>query len=230
MIASILSTGSRLKRLMATLTAVVGFNFLFGSGVNTKVFYDGFVERAMGIILSERKGLSYDFAREVAIAVNKWSTIYGYDKWMALAFISVESNSFVNAYNRRDGSYGLGQLKEATAREVAGKIGIGYRREWLVGWASYNIRLSIYYMKWLTDYYNGDLAKATAAYNQGMGKVNRSLKEKRFLSERRHRLHVDRVMKKYKEYKNPRATNPKSQNLKSQNLSKNPKVQNVKHK
>jgi len=203
--ASILRAGSRLQRLMATLTAVVGFNFLFGSGVDTKLFYDGFIERAMGIILSERKGLSYDFARQVAIAVNKWSTIYGYDKWMALAFISVESNSFVNAYNRRDGSYGLGQLKEATAREVAGKIGIGYRREWLVDWESYNIRLSIYYMKWLTDYYNGDLAKATAAYNQGMGKVNRSLKEKRFLSERRHRLHVDRVMRKYKEYKTPKS-------------------------
>jgi len=205
MMASILRAGSRLQRLMATLTAVVGFNFLFGSGVDTKLFYDGFIERAMGIILSERKGLSYDFARQVAIAVNKWSTIYGYDKWMALAFISVESNSFVNAYNRRDGSYGLGQLKEATAREVAGKIGIGYRREWLVDWESYNIRLSIYYMKWLTDYYNGDLAKATAAYNQGMGKVNRSLKEKRFLSERRHRLHVDRVMRKYKEYKTPKS-------------------------
>ena len=192
----------RQKKLIVTLVALVGFNFTFANGVVTKVFDDGFVELATQIILVERRDLSYNFSRNVASAVNKWSTIYGYDKWMTLAFISVESYYFKNIYNRSDRSYGLGQLREPTAREVAYKLNLDYRKEWLVDSVSYNVRLSVYYMKWLTDYYKGDSVKAISAYNQGLGKVNRSLRENSFLSKRRHRLHLERVMGKYEEYKN----------------------------
>jgi soluble lytic murein transglycosylase len=63
-----------------------------------------------------------------------------------------------------------------TAREQAGKLGLGYDRENLIAVPSYNMQLGDGYFARMMSYYGGSYPLAIAAYNAGPGNVNKWLR------------------------------------------------------
>ena len=99
----------------------------------------------------------------------------GTDWTMAHAIMRQESQFAGNAISHA-GARGLMQLMPGTAREQAGKLGMGYDQAGLINSPSYNIRLGSAYFARMMDYYNGAYPLAIAAYNAGPGNVNKWLR------------------------------------------------------
>lgn len=74
------------------------------------------------------------------------------------------------------GARGLMQLMPATAREVARKKGLAHQTDWLITRPDHNIALGSTYIDQLVDRYDGSYPLALAAYNGGMGNVDKWLK------------------------------------------------------
>lgn len=70
------------------------------------------------------------------------------------------------------GAMGLMQLMPATAKQVAAKIGVQHRTEWLVTRPDHNVLLGSTYLKDLVARYDGSYPMALAAYNAGSGRVD----------------------------------------------------------
>ncbi|BAK66190.1 putative lytic transglycosylase [Sphingobium sp. SYK-6] len=95
--------------------------------------------------------------------------------WTMIHAITRQESQFDRAIISRAGARGLMQLMPATAREVAGKIGMSYDTGSLFE-PHYNIELGSTYFSQLLRYYGGSYPLAVAAYNGGMGNVNKWLK------------------------------------------------------
>ena len=74
------------------------------------------------------------------------------------------------------GALGLMQLMPATAREVAGKLGVRHSTNMLVSNPDHNIRLGSKYLQDMLARFGGSYPLAIAAYNAGPGRVDRWLK------------------------------------------------------
>ena len=96
----------------------------------------------------------------------------GVDADLVLAVINRESE-----FNRRaisgSAAYGLMQLRLATARATAARLGVETSRELLLGNSRHNIRLGTAYLRRLISSYRGSLVLALAAYNGGSGNVGK---------------------------------------------------------
>lgn len=87
----------------------------------------------------------------------------GVDTHLARAIIQAES-AFNYRARSRAGALGLMQLMPSTAQRFGVLDPFDPRQ---------NIQGGVKYLKWLHDYYEGDLTKVVAAYNAGEGAVNR---------------------------------------------------------
>jgi hypothetical protein len=87
----------------------------------------------------------------------------GVDPFLARAIIQAES-AFNYRARSHAGALGLMQLMPATAMRF-GAVDPFDTRQNIIGGCKY--------LKWLTDYFNGDPAKVVAAYNAGEGAVDR---------------------------------------------------------
>ncbi|MEX0760402.1 MAG: lytic transglycosylase domain-containing protein, partial [Tistlia sp.] len=74
------------------------------------------------------------------------------------------------------GARGLMQLMPGTAREVAGKLGLGYSLDLLTADPDYNIRLGRSYMSRMLSRSGGYVPMAVASYNAGPGNVDKWLR------------------------------------------------------
>lgn len=74
------------------------------------------------------------------------------------------------------GAKGMMQLMPGTARETAGKLGVGYNPTSLTEDPSYNIMLGSSYFQRMLSNYGGSYPLAIAAYNAGPGNVNKWLR------------------------------------------------------
>ncbi len=100
---------------------------------------------------------------------------HGYN-WTMIHAISRQESQFDRAALSHAGARGLMQLMPGTARETAGKMGLGYSLDALTSDPSYNIQLGSTYFQRMLDYYNGSYPLAVAAYNAGPGNVNKWLR------------------------------------------------------
>ncbi len=116
-----------------------------------------------------------EFPAPYRSAVEKYGREYGVDTSLIYAVIKAESN-FDPAAVSHAGAKGLAQLTDDTAAYVADMIGISYDSGDSFK-AEKNIRLSVYYLHYLLNKYNGDLPCTIAAYNAGEGNVDRWLAE-----------------------------------------------------
>jgi soluble lytic murein transglycosylase len=94
------------------------------------------------------------------------------DYWTIIHAIARQESQFDRAAVSHAGARGLMQLMPGTAREVAGQIGLGYRRDALTVDTDYNIQLGSHYFKRMYALY-GSYPLAVAAYNAGPGNVNK---------------------------------------------------------
>jgi len=100
---------------------------------------------------------------ELLALVDEIATASGVDPFLARAIIQAES-AFNYKARSRVGALGLMQLMPATA-ERFGVVDPFDPRQ--------NISGGTKYLRWLLDYYKGDVTKTVAAYNAGEGAVNR---------------------------------------------------------
>lgn len=98
---------------------------------------------------------------------------YDIDRFILMGLIKAESNYIHDA--RSNVAYGLMQLTENTARDIARQLNMDITASDLDD-PDLNIEIGCYYLKFLCNYY-GNLDVALAAYNGGMGNVNKWLKD-----------------------------------------------------
>jgi soluble lytic murein transglycosylase len=94
------------------------------------------------------------------------------DYWTIIHAIARQESQFDRAAVSHAGARGLMQLMPGTARETAGKLGLGYDRESLTTNTDYNIQLGSSYFQRMYNLY-GSYPLAVAAYNAGPGNVNK---------------------------------------------------------
>ena len=92
--------------------------------------------------------------------------------WTMVHAIARQESQFDRQIVSHAGARGLMQLMPGTAREQAGKLGLGYDPGSLND-PSYNIMLGSSYFQRMLNYYGGSYPLAVAAYNAGPGNVNR---------------------------------------------------------
>jgi soluble lytic murein transglycosylase len=97
------------------------------------------------------------------------------DNWTMIHAIARQESQFDRAIVSYAGARGLMQLMPGTAREQAGKLGLGYSESSLFD-PDFNVTLGSSYFVKLLSYYNGSYPLAVAAYNAGMGNVNKWIK------------------------------------------------------
>ncbi len=139
-------------------------------------------------------------------SISKYSSEIGVDPYLICAIIKSESNFNQYAVSRK-GAVGLMQLSPSTAKWVAQKLKVQYSDENLYD-PDYNIKLGAWYIKYLINYYNGDIKLAVAAYNAGLTNVDKWLSNiKRYTIEvteipfKETNHFVRRVFKSYEMYK-----------------------------
>ena len=96
--------------------------------------------------------------------------------WTMIHAISRQESQFAMNAVSHAGARGLMQLMPGTAREQAGKMGLPYNPQSVMGDAGYNLRLGDGYFQRVLKYFNGSYPMAIAAYNAGPGNVNKWLK------------------------------------------------------
>ncbi|MGZ8997333.1 MAG: lytic transglycosylase domain-containing protein [Allosphingosinicella sp.] len=97
--------------------------------------------------------------------------------WTIAHAIARQESLFDREATSRVGARGLMQLMPGTAREVAGRLGVGYDQARLTRDPEYNVLLGSTYFSRMLDLYRGSYPLAVAAYNAGPGNVNRWLRE-----------------------------------------------------
>jgi soluble lytic murein transglycosylase len=93
-----------------------------------------------------------------------WSLVHG---------ITRQESSFDKAAVSHAGARGMMQLMPGTAREQAGKMGVGYDNSRLTNDPSYNVMLGSAYFQRLVNMWDGNYPLAVASYNAGAGNVRK---------------------------------------------------------
>ena len=93
--------------------------------------------------------------------------------WSLAHGISRQESSFDPYAISHAGARGMMQLMNGTAREQAGKLGIGYDSYRLISDPSYNVMLGSAYFQRMLNTWNGSVPLAVAAYNAGSGNVSK---------------------------------------------------------
>lgn len=110
--------------------------------------------------------------------IEKYSRDRGLDKALVSALINQESG-FNEKAQSPVGARGLMQIMPDTARWISGRIGEDYREEALTE-PDYNLKLGTAYLKYLLDRYDDHVGNALAAYNGGMGNVDKWLENEEY--------------------------------------------------
>jgi soluble lytic murein transglycosylase len=98
-------------------------------------------------------------------------------QWTLGHAIMRQESSFDRAAVSHAGARGMMQLMPGTAREVSGKIGLGYDMGRLTSDPSYNIMLGSSYFASLVDSWGGSVPLAVASYNAGAGNVRKWVRD-----------------------------------------------------
>ncbi len=109
--------------------------------------------------------------------IEAYSEEYNLDKYLVMALIKAESNYIYDAHSGV--ARGLMQITDETANWIAEKLAIKFSHNDIEN-PKTNINMGCYYLKYLLDYYNGNETLALAAYNAGMGNVNKWLDNKEY--------------------------------------------------
>lgn len=93
--------------------------------------------------------------------------------WSLAHGIGRQESSFDPYVTSHAGARGIMQLMPGTAREQAGKLGVGYDGYKLISDPSYNVMLGSAYFQRLLNNWNGSVPLAVASYNAGSGNVRK---------------------------------------------------------
>lgn len=108
--------------------------------------------------------------------IKKYSEKYNMDPLLIASIIKVESD-YDNEAHSNQNAKGLMQLLDTSAKHSAELIGEEYYPDKLKD-VDYNLNLGVGYFNYLYKYYN-DIDLALAAYNGGIGNVDKWIQEKK---------------------------------------------------
>lgn len=115
------------------------------------------------------------FPKKFNHEILKYSTKYNLEIELVQSVIKVESGYDKNAKSSQ-GALGLMQILPSTAYEIANKLGIKNFSEEMLYLPQINIQFGCFYLRYLIDYYNGNITNALCSYNAGLQNVNNWLK------------------------------------------------------
>jgi soluble lytic murein transglycosylase len=95
------------------------------------------------------------------------------EMWSLTHGITRQESSFDRTAVSYAGARGMMQLMPGTAREQAGKMGLGYDVGRLTSDPNYNVMLGSAYFQRLLNRWNGSVPLAVASYNAGAGNVSK---------------------------------------------------------
>jgi len=139
--------------------------------------------------------------------IKESSERFDLDKYLIMGIISSESNFTVDAKSPKS-AYGLMQIKDETALWCIHNLKLNISEESIRS-PEANIFIGCAYMRYLIDLYDGNVLTAVAAYNAGLGNVNKWLSDKRYSKEgislvsipfAETRAYVEKVQKRAKIY------------------------------
>jgi soluble lytic murein transglycosylase len=140
-----------------------------------------------------------DFKEEIKAS----SAEYSLDKYMVCAVIYTESHFNKNAVSG-PGAVGLMQVMPDTGAWAAGKMGLeGFTAEKLSD-PDVNIAIGCWYLKYLSDLFDGDMRKVLAGYNAGPSKVQNWVNSEGALGEipyEETEQYLEKVLRYYEIYK-----------------------------
>jgi len=124
----------------------------------------------IGSILLEKPILQKIYPQKYKEYVEAYASEYEVEEELIYAVIKAESNFDSNAKSHSE-AYGLMQLLESTAIEMANEIGEeGLEKDILYN-PQKNVQIGTAYIRKLLDRYEGNYVLALAAYNAGIGNV-----------------------------------------------------------
>ena len=97
----------------------------------------------------------------------------GGERWALVHGISRQESSFDPYAVSHAGALGTMQLMRGTAREQAGKMGMGYDAGRLLSDQNYNVTLGSAYFNRMLGNWNGSIPLAVASYNAGSGNARK---------------------------------------------------------
>ena len=97
--------------------------------------------------------------------------------WSLAHGISRQESSFDPYAISHAGARGMMQLMTGTAREQAGKMGIGYDSYRLISDPSYNVMIGSAYFQRMMNIWGGNVPLAVASYNAGSGNVGKWVRQ-----------------------------------------------------
>lgn len=109
----------------------------------------------------------------------KYGQLYKIDPPLIAALIKTESGFEANAESSK-GAKGFMQITPSTGEWIASTTGMKGFNESMLFDPETNIKLGSWYIKYLTDYYEGSFELVFAAYNGGSGNVDKWLKDKNY--------------------------------------------------
>ena len=117
------------------------------------------------------------YPRKYSEYVERYASEYNVDDLLVYAVIKAESNFKSDATSNSDAK-GLMQLMDTTASEISSNIAtdVSFESSQLFD-AETNIRIGVKYLSELLEKYDGNLYVALAAYNAGIGNVDRWINE-----------------------------------------------------
>ena len=97
--------------------------------------------------------------------------------WSLAHGISRQESSFDPYAVSHAGARGMMQLMTGTAREQAGKMGVGFDSYRLISDPSYNVMIGSSYFQRMLNIWNGNVPLAVASYNAGSGNVGKWVRQ-----------------------------------------------------
>ena len=97
----------------------------------------------------------------------------GSGNWSLVHAITRQESSFDPYAISHAGALGMMQLMRGTAREQAGKSGVGYDSSRLLSDPNYNVLLGSAYFQRMLNHWGGSVPLAVASYNAGPGNVRK---------------------------------------------------------
>jgi soluble lytic murein transglycosylase len=102
------------------------------------------------------------------VPANMWALAHG---------ITRQESSFDPHAVSHAGARGMMQLMTRTAREQAGKIGVGYDGSRLLSDPAYNVMIGSSYFQRMLRIWDGNVPLAVASYNAGSGNVGKWVRQ-----------------------------------------------------
>lgn len=137
---------------------------------------------AVIIIVNFKVILKSFFPLEYEKSIIEYSEMYNVDPNLVAAVINTESKFVVDASSSK-GAIGLMQIMPDTGKWIAEKLELSNFNEEIIADPEINIRMGTWYLKKLSEDFNGDYILVLAAYNGGPGNVTKWLEDEKYSSD-----------------------------------------------